>query len=207
LQDGNIKLKIMKTARLFFYIAVALCVAIMFYLLCMRPVPVDTSTYTRKIDSLNVTIAGHERTIELLRAQRDTIRDTIRIIRTRIIEVPGQIALLPPEQIAATWDTLTGEYSPTHLLNDSTAITHLKRIQSGVVALVQIPLYERQVQLQQSEIRNLDNQLVLKDSIINGERKKIALYSEENTGLRKQIKLQNYIITGVGVIIVGLLLR
>jgi hypothetical protein len=121
--------------------------------------------------------------------------------------VPGQIALLPPEQIAATWDTLTGEYSPTHLLNDSTAITPLKRIQTGVVALVQIPLYERQVQLQQSEIRNLDDQLVLKDSIIAGERKKTALYQEENTGLRKQIKLQNYIITGVGVIIVGLLLR
>jgi hypothetical protein len=194
----------MKTARLFFYIAVALCVAIMFYLLCMRPVPVDTSTYTRQIDSLNVTIEEHERTIELLRAQRDTIRDTIRIIRTRIIEVPVKIALLPPEQIAATWDTLTGEYSPTHLLNDSTAVTPLKRIQSGVVALVQIPLYKRQVQLQQSEIRNLDNQLVLKDSIILGERKKTAMYQEENTGLKKQVR--KWKLTTAGIAVIGIVL-
>jgi hypothetical protein len=170
----------------------------------MRPVPVDTSTYTRQIDSLNVTIEEHERTIELLRAQRDTIRDTIRIIRTRIIEVPVKIALLPPEQIAATWDTLTGEYSPTHLLNDSTAVTPLKRIQSGVVALVQIPLYKRQVQLQQSEIRNLDNQLVLKDSIILGERKKTAMYQEENTGLKKQVR--KWKLTTAGIAVIGIVL-
>jgi uncharacterized coiled-coil protein SlyX len=170
----------------------------------MRPVPIDTSTFTRQIDSLNVTIARHERTIELLRAQRDTIRDTIRIIRTRIIEVPGQIALLPPESIAATWDTLTGIDQQTVLLNDSTAITPLKRIQTGVVALVQIPLYERQVQLQQSEIRNLDNQLVLKDSIISGERKKTALYQEENTGLKKQVR--KWKLTTAGIIVIGVVL-
>jgi hypothetical protein len=194
----------MKTIHLFLSIALICCTAIAMYLICCRPVTVDTSTFTRQIDSLNTRIAGHERTIELLRSQRDTIRDTIRIIRTRIIEVPGKIALLPPEIIAATWDTLTGEGEQTHLLNDSTAITPLKRIQTGVVALVQIPLYERQVQLQQSEIRNLDNQLVLKDSIITGERKKITLYLEENTGLKKQV--MKWKLTTAGIAVIGIVL-
>jgi hypothetical protein len=65
-------------------------------------------------------------------------------------------------------------------------------------------LYERQVQLQQSEIRNLDNQLLLKDSIIAGERKKTALYQEENTGLKKDVR--KWKITTAGIAVIGVVL-
>ncbi len=184
----------MKTARLIFYMAVAAIMAALFYLLLIRPIPVDTSHFQQTIDSLNTRISGHEKTIELLKMHRDTIRDTI--YRTRVIreQIPGQVATLPPDQLLTTWDTLTGAGPQTRLTTDSVAITTLPRLRAGTIALLQVPLYEKEIGLQRAEIANIDKQSAHKDTIISEKNTIISTHqahnrqlAETNGKLRKKV--------------------
>lgn len=183
------KIPAMKTLRDLFLIVVLVMIGVLSYQKWFGAAP-DFSEYEKTISLQNVKIDSLKLVLKNTGKHTDSIIKEIEVVRYIRDTVYQTIEAMPPDELVAEFDNLTGDGPSSKITEDSGVITQMPRIKEATIGLSERDYLKQENELLGKALASRGAELKIAKNIILKQQESINTRDEHIDTIRAELRAQ-----------------